>query len=63
MPEFGYTVTEHDLERPWLIVGRTRGAVTLDDPAAFFEWVAEHSPEPRWTVELDPWRLAPDWRR
>jgi hypothetical protein len=60
MPEFAYTVTEHDPQRPWLIVAQSRGAVTLDDPAAFFEWVAEHWPGPRWTVELDPWQLAPE---
>jgi hypothetical protein len=33
-------VTEHDPERPWIVVGSARGAVTLDDPASFFEWVA-----------------------
>jgi hypothetical protein len=35
--EFSYVVTEHDPERPWLVVGRARHVVTLADGQNFFE--------------------------
>jgi len=56
-PEFSYTVTEHDLEQRWLVVGRGRHAVTLDADENFFVWARERWPEPRWSVELDPYQL------
>jgi hypothetical protein len=62
MTEYRYTVTEHDPERPWLVRGRTHGSVTLEDDASFFEWAHENWPAPRWSVELDPYQLAP-WVR
>jgi len=62
LPEFKYTVTEHDPEKPWLVRGRRHGTVKLEDDASFFEWAAEGWPAPRWSVELDPGRLAP-WLR
>jgi hypothetical protein len=62
LPEYRYTVTEHDPEKPWLVLGSSRGAVTLGDAASFFEWAAEHWPAPQWSVELDPYQLA-DWLR
>jgi hypothetical protein len=58
--EYGFTITEHDLERPWIVLGRTHRTITLEDGASFFDWVAENWPAPRWTVELDPWALAPE---
>jgi hypothetical protein len=36
--------------------------VTLEDDASFFEWAAENWPAPKWSVELDPYLLAP-WLR
>ena len=62
LPEFRYTVTEHDPDKPWLIRGSSHGTVTLEDGASFFEWAAEHWPAPRWSVGLDPYQLAP-WLR
>jgi hypothetical protein len=62
MPEFGYTLTEHDLERPWMVLGSTHHTVTLDDVASFFDWAVDRWPAPRWTVELDPWQLLPEWQ-
>jgi hypothetical protein len=61
LPEYRYSVTEYDSERPWIVRGNQRGSVALDDDARFFEWAAEHWPAPRWRVELDPWQLAPEW--
>jgi hypothetical protein len=60
--EYGFTVTEHDPERPWIVLARAHRTITLDDEASFFEWAAENWPAPRWTVELDPWQLAPGRR-
>lgn len=61
MPEYRYTVTEHDPEQPWIVRGNQRGTVTLDAGASFFAWAAEHWPSPRWSVELDPWQLSQKW--
>ena len=63
MPDYGFTITEHDLEEPWIVLGSEHRRVTLDDGVAFFVWAAEQWPAPRWTVELDPWQLAPAWPR
>jgi len=63
VPELGYTVTEHDPERPWIVVGTSHGRVTLPDDTNFFTWAHENWPAPRWTVELDPWALGPEWPR
>ena len=60
MPEYTYTVTEHNPEKPWLVLGRSQGTVTLPDDASFFQWAAENWPAPQWSVELDPWQLSPD---
>jgi hypothetical protein len=57
MPEFTYTLTEHDPDRPWIVVGSEHYLVTLDANENFFLWVRERWPEPRWSVELDPWQL------
>jgi hypothetical protein len=61
--EYGFTITEHDLERPWVVLGRTHRTITLDDEESFFEWAARNWPGPRWSVELDPWALVPGSRR
>jgi hypothetical protein len=58
---YDFTITEHDTERPWIVLGRERDTVALEDGLSFFEWAAERWPAPRWTVELDPWQLAPPW--
>lgn len=56
--EYRYTVSEHDLEKPWLVIGREHRAVRLGDDASFFEWAHQTWPEPRYTVQLDPWQLG-----
>jgi hypothetical protein len=60
VPEYTFTLTEHDPERPWIVVGQQR-AVVLEDGTHFFVWAAEQWPEPRWTVQLDPWQDGPEW--
>jgi hypothetical protein len=58
MPQFGYTLTEHDPDRPWIVLGIEHQTIELVDDANFFEWAAANWPPPRWTVELDPWELS-----
>jgi hypothetical protein len=57
VPEYGFTLTEHDPTRPWIVVGQEHRTVTLDalDFFACFAWARERWPFPRWTVQLDPW--------
>jgi hypothetical protein len=57
--EYGFTTTEHDPERPWIVLGRAHRTTTLEDEESFFEWATENWPAPRWTVEFDPWALTP----
>jgi hypothetical protein len=57
MPEWSSTVTEHDPEQPWLVFGRYRHTVRLEDDENFFTWAHQQWPEPRWSVELDPYQL------
>jgi hypothetical protein len=59
VPEYGYTLTNHDPGRPWLVVGRQHRTVTLEADANFFEWAHDTWPAPRWSVELDPWEMSP----
>jgi hypothetical protein len=58
MRDYGFTITEHDPELPWIVVASQHRAVTLEDGASFFKWAGENWPRPRWTVELDPYQLA-----
>jgi hypothetical protein len=60
MPRFGFTVTEHDAQRPWIVLGQDHCTVTLEDGEMFYEWAAEQFPPPRWSVQLDPFQLSPD---
>jgi hypothetical protein len=61
MPAYSFVITEHDAERPWIVVGQERRTVTLEDGVAFSAWAHEQWPAARWNVELDPWQLAPGW--
>jgi hypothetical protein len=57
--EYGYTVTEHDPERPWIIRNQHHHSVQLPDDELFFDWAYVEWPGERFTVQLDPWQLAP----
>ena len=63
MPEYGFTITEHDPHRPWLVLGSEHYTVALEDGVNVFAWVAERWPAPHWSVELDPWQLTKAWPR
>jgi hypothetical protein len=56
--DYGFTVTEHDPERPWIVHDQRHETVQLDEQANFYVWAAQHYPHDRFTVELDPWGLA-----
>jgi hypothetical protein len=58
MPEFAFTIYEHDPVRPGRVVGHAQHlTVTLDADEHFFAWARERWPEPRWSIELDPFLL------
>jgi hypothetical protein len=45
--EYHYTATEHDPDRPWIVLGSEHCIVELADDASFFEWAYERWPAPR----------------
>jgi hypothetical protein len=55
--EWSYTVTEHDPDHTWIVVGQARHIATLEAEENFFLRARERWPEPRWSVELDPRQL------
>jgi hypothetical protein len=59
VPEYGYTVSEHDPDRPWLVTDQRHETIELEDDTSFTEWAAGRYPRDRYTVELDPWSLSP----
>jgi hypothetical protein len=59
MAEYRFTVTEHHLDRPSIVVGSSHGQVTLPDGHSFFAWASDQWPAPRWSVRLDRWQLEP----
>jgi hypothetical protein len=56
--EYGYTLSEHDPDRPWIVRSIEHRTVTLDDGVSFQEWARQNYPAPRWSVEPDPWQLS-----
>lgn len=57
--EYGYTLSEHDPSRPWVVLGIEHRTVTLPDSVTFRDWARDNWPGPRWRVEPDPWQLGP----
>jgi hypothetical protein len=57
--EYGYTVTENDPERPWVVRDQRHETVQLADDVPFFQWSTARYPRDRFTVQLDPWSLTP----
>jgi hypothetical protein len=55
VPEFRFTVFEHDPDRPWIVLGPTQHlTVELEHADEFSVWAGERWPRPRFTAELDP---------
>jgi hypothetical protein len=55
LPGFRYTVFEHDLQQPWIVLGETQHlTVELDNADDFPGWAADRWPSPQFTAELDP---------
>lgn len=55
MPEFRFTVFEHDPQRPWIVLGPTQHlTVELKRADDFAAWAAQHWSRDRFTAELDP---------
>ncbi len=55
MREYGFTITEHDPDRPWMVLVSEHRTIKLADGLDFFTWADRQWPAPRWSVELDPW--------
>ena len=47
MREYGFTVTEHDPDRPWMVLASEHRPIKLPDGMDFFSWAREHWPAPR----------------
>jgi hypothetical protein len=55
---FRYQVTEHDPERPWIILStRTGLSLEAQDGYDFREKAGQEWPSDRYTVELEPGEL------
>jgi len=63
MREYAFTITEHDPDRPWIVLASEHRTITLPDDLDFFTWAHQQWPAPCWSVELDPWQLASAWPR
>jgi hypothetical protein len=57
--EYGFTITEHDPDRPWMVLSSEHRTIKLPDGMDFFGWAREQWPAPRWSVQVDPWELSP----
>jgi hypothetical protein len=58
MREYGYTVREHDPDRPRIVRDQRHETVKLRDGMSFLEWAAGQYPHQHFTIELDPWALS-----
>lgn len=47
MSKLGFTLTEHNPDKPWIVVGRQHRTVELDEGQNFFEWARDQWPPPR----------------
>jgi hypothetical protein len=61
--EYGFTTTEHDPDRSWMVLASEHRTIKLPDGLDFFTRAYEQWPAPRWSIELDPWALAPTRQR
>ena len=61
--EYGFTITEHDPDRPWMVLASEHRTIKLPDGVDFFALAHGQWPAPRWSAKLDPWQLSSAWRR
>ena len=54
MREYGFTITEHDPDRPWMVLSSEHRTIELPDGVAFFRWARERWPVPRWERRAGP---------
>jgi hypothetical protein len=59
VPAYGFSVTEHDDERPWIVVQQRHETIELPDDVSFHDWAGRQYPSPRFTVQVDPLELSP----
>lgn len=57
--EVGYTVVQYDRDRPWIVVVQRHETVQLAEDEDFNAWAKARYPEPRFSVQADPWALTP----
>jgi hypothetical protein len=62
VPQYTYQLTEHDRERPWIVVAQEHRSVDLDEGIDFFAWAREAWRASWYTVLLDPYQLSPPRR-
>ena len=48
VPQYGFTITEHDPDRPWIVLGSEHRTVELEDDESFALWAAGHWPASHW---------------
>ena len=60
MRTYGFTIAEHDPDRPWIILDQRHETIALEDETSFTEWASQHYPRKRFTVQLDPWTDSAD---
>jgi hypothetical protein len=58
VPSYSFELTEHDPERPWIVLRQEHRTITLDDGVSFFAWAREVWPDGRYSVQLDPWQSS-----
>ncbi|HYB25859.1 MAG TPA: hypothetical protein VEF89_04535 [Solirubrobacteraceae bacterium] len=50
--EYGFTITEHDPERPWMVLSSEHRTIKLPDGFDFFAWARRQWPPPQCFLRL-----------
>ena len=53
MTAYSYKLTEHDPERPWIVLSTARDSVELPEGQDFYAWAKERYPGKRFRVDLE----------
>jgi hypothetical protein len=54
VPVYRFTITEYDVDQPWLVVSTEHQRVELPPDVDFRAWASGQWPQPRYRFELDP---------